>query len=145
MMLTMVDTRAKDRWRLRLRRAFNIPDIVSDEAANRVIANKAAQQVDVVLDRQTYPAAVAAVKLVIDCGADAQLDEMFFDQPEGEALRDADDPKDILSRIEAAMEQQVGRDAVFPGWWRLIENLLDRVQAHVKEHPYEDALGRYFD
>jgi hypothetical protein len=112
-------------WRLRVRRAFEVPDIVSDGTATRIIAAKAVEAVGAPEFTQQ---ANDIARLLPELGAAGQLDGLIWQL-------DGDPPPQFR----------------FAGWVsglqsdnKVLMQILDTLRDYVVTLPYGDDTGRYF-
>ncbi len=127
------------RWWQRIRRAFGVPDPVSDGHARAIIIGALA-----VGDPEVrLSIGEAVLDAVLELAALNQLDERFVDDRQRELLFAATADVDVPRSSCQAVAQHAWstlRDAQGP----FAGELIDKVAEHVRARPFEDAHGHYF-
>jgi hypothetical protein len=111
-------------WRLRLRRAFEVPDIVSDDTATRIIVAKAVMAVGT---PEVTQQANEVARLLPELGAAGQLDGLIW-----------------------TFDGDPTPQSRFPGWVpglqpedKVLKQILDRLRDYIATLPYGDDTGRH--
>jgi hypothetical protein len=145
-MTTLRGQEPKPWWR-RIRRAFGIPDLVTDEHARELIVmelSPAPQELATILDPR--PLVRAIVEAVIQLGSRGELDDLATFKP---------GPYQLFDRPQPPTYRVIGLAKSLPGWpalgpgrepdlTGLIGGFLDRIKTHLENEPFEDSTGRYF-
>ena len=141
----MADTSTQARWLLRLRRAFEIPDIITDDTARAVIAWRSADAAGFTLYRWPRDLVLSVIQVLVEAGADGDLDTLFLDDKTLEALRTESGPPDARQRISELLFKRAGDAAnQEPQIWTIIDHILKELEDHVKRGPCEKSVGRYY-
>jgi len=141
-----IDPSQQGRWWTRLRRAFSIPDLVSDDAARVVIAHRVALQSTADhFDRMTV--AKGLVWALLTLGEREELNDLFFDESDRRPLENINRPSSPEERIMRAAIDERGIHAPEPGtsaeWQNMVLYLCATLLDHVRDWPYEAPAAHY--
>lgn len=132
-----------ERWEIRIRRAFDIPDLVGREAARASIHARAVSKAGVVAVDMGATATI--LDHIVSAGGAGQLDA-FLLAPTAEDAVDHLSDAPTAERIAQWLLQGSGIELGFglaPLLLKFTVTVLERVKAHVQTWPFEDR-GRYF-
>jgi len=136
------------RWWLRLQRAFQVPDLITDANARTVIVGAIVDRSDIPTLGVLRPFADAILSVVLDLAETGGLDHFFVDSelshhlstmPVGDAYRGIL----TVARDQPGFPQFSSSDA-WTGLTEMVEWMLGRVRVSVQDQPFEAALGSYF-
>jgi hypothetical protein len=141
----------QDRWRLRVRRAFQVPDPVTDANARRSIAYELTHEAHIFAETTLVAAAEALIDAFVVVATMGEMDDELFDEALRPALSIIPAP-DWLSSLPA---QRVIARAVTDGMkltstpinsddiFKMATRLVRTVTQHVHDWPVENASGDY--
>ena len=136
------DASSQDAWRLVLRRAFEIPDIVGDDTALDAIAFDVAGQVEPPHDFNPLTVAEGLTRAVLELGPAGSLDDIFFAEEKARFLMDRipGDQNPVERIVTKTIEGGIrGPATVATGlaWRKMAKYVLDKVAAQVAGTTYE--------
>jgi hypothetical protein len=133
------------RWWFRLRRAFGIPDLVTDANAREVIAHRLAAKhpMNTLQLGEDVEIAKELVDSFLDVCSRGSADVALVAKDETTWVKNEPDPRLAVSRdVFGAhkIQSQPSIDAVMG----MVDHLFGVVEKSVEHRPFEDATGRYF-
>jgi hypothetical protein len=126
-------TEPMDAWHLILRRSLDIPDIIGEEEAGNVMRQHvgAGMRSQGVRPDIADPIAEDVLNRVFVAAADGRLDAFILDDLEsGERLAE-----ELASATESG-DRLLSAEQV--------RDLMVHLKSFVRDHPFQDAAGRYF-
>jgi hypothetical protein len=127
-------------WRLLVRRAFGVPDLIGDEVALAIVADAIYNQQELVGMQRQLPVtkdvlAIAVWDAVVKAGVDGDLDAFLTDRPE--VTNVGWYYNHVIERVRTTLDNQNVPAGV-------VASLLTVVHEFVQTHRFRDDSGRYF-
>ena len=141
------DNSEKRRWWVRMRRAFEVPDLVTDAHARKAILQGVMEGTHIQYVQDGLATVGAIFDDLLKLGSEGRLDYLLVPEPYRRHLEppDAFEAENVIS-----LESLIRTDRGFVHETEVqllgvVQSILDQFVAHVETHPFEDSRGRYFD
>jgi hypothetical protein len=139
------------RWWLRIRRSYGIPDLVTDDHAHEIVAEEIAvkgSEIDVSLrvDRKLGGLVLDAV---LDLASEGELDYLVVDKSVSSIVRTDTDDGAVFRRVAEEVfgqirEYGINLDQAGPVIAQTSQQFAERIARSIGEYPFEDIGGHYF-
>ena len=141
------DNSEKRRWWVRMRRAFEVPDLATDAHARKAILQHVMEDNDIQHAQDGLATVGAIFDDLLEFGSKGQLDYLLVPVRYVRYLKPA---IAFEEGVAINLESLIPMDRGFDHQTEVqllgaAQSILDGFSAHVETHPFEDRHGRYFD